>query len=91
MKTTVSARRKIARRSEDPVVEGRPVLRDPLRDDRSIEELAELLAAALVEDLQQSPSPAEFKPGDDPMVVSPPGATRTTEGPGIESGCHFAP
>jgi len=55
------------------VVVGQPCLCDPRRDDRLIEELADLLAAALIADVQQFPKPLESHADSKSMVVSPPG------------------
>jgi hypothetical protein len=56
-----------------PTVSGRPTLRDPRGDDRLIEELADLVAAALVAALQRQKNDTDSHALSEAMVVSPPG------------------
>jgi hypothetical protein len=56
-----------------PTVSGQPTLRDPRGDDRLIEELADLLAAALAADLQRQKNDTDSHALSEAMVVSPPG------------------
>lgn len=61
------------RQDPSPTVSGQPTLRDPRGDDRLIEELADLLAAALVADLQRQKNDTDSPALSEAMVVSPPG------------------
>ena len=60
-------------RRSDLVLIGRPALCEPRRDARLIEELAELLAAALIADVQEFPKCLELQLGNNATVVSPRG------------------
>lgn len=64
-------RDRVAHTQSSLVVVGQPCLRDPRRDDRLIEELAELLAAALIADVHQFPKPLESQADRESTVVSP--------------------
>ncbi len=59
--------------AQDPIVTGRPCLCHLTRDGRLIEELADLVAAALIADLQQAPKYLASQARGNPTVVSPQG------------------
>ncbi len=59
--------------AQEPLVTGRPCLCPLGGNGRLIEELADLLAAALITDLRLAQKHLESKTGDNPTVVSPRG------------------
>ena len=59
--------------AQEPIVTDQPCLRNPSGDDRIIEELVDLLAAALVADVGPTVNHMEFQAGENSTVVSPPG------------------
>jgi len=59
--------------AREPIVTEQPCLRNPCGDDRLIEELVDLLTAALVADVGSILNHTESQGSENSMVVSPPG------------------